>query len=63
MKFIYCFNKKDREELIKKGFEEIGTCRINGKSAYCFENSPNKFATLGKENQIKYLVTSVAYFV
>lgn len=62
-KFIYALNEQERLELIEKGFEEIGTCKINGKTAYSFENSLIKFATFSKESQSKYLVTNVAYFV
>ena len=62
-KFIYALSEQERMELIEKGFEEIGTCKINGITAYSFENSQSKFATFSKENQCKYLVTNVAYFV
>lgn len=62
-KFIYCFSIEDRDKLLAKGFEEIGTCKINGETVYSFENSPLKFATFSKENQGKILVTDVAYFV
>lgn len=62
-KFIYALNEQERLELLSQGFEEIGTCKINGMTAYSFENSQVKFATFSKENQCKYLVTNVAYFV
>lgn len=62
-KFIYALSEEERLELLNQGFEEVGSCKINGVQAYSFENSPSKFATFSKENQKKYLVTSVAYFV
>lgn len=62
-KFIYALNEKERQELLEKGFEEIGTCKINGVQAYSFENSLMRFATFSKESQKTYLTTDVAYFV
>lgn len=61
-KFIYALNEEERQELLASGFEEIGHCKINGQKTYSFENSL-KFATFSMENQKKYLVTNVAYFV
>lgn len=63
MQFIYALDENSREELLVKGFEEISTCTLNGQKAYVFEDSPQKFATFSKEDQGKYLVTNVAYFV
>lgn len=63
MQFIYALDENSREELLEKGFEEISTCTLNGQKAYVFEESPQKFATFSKEDQGKYLVTNVAYFV
>lgn len=62
-KFIYALNEQEREELLKLGFEELGSCKINGQNAYSFDNSTSKIATFSKENQCKYLVTDVAFFV
>lgn len=63
MKFIYALDETQRMELLEKGFEEVSTCILNGQRAYVFEDSPQKFATFSKEDQGKYLVTNVAYFV
>lgn len=62
-KFIYALSEEKRQELLARGFDEIGTCKINGKVAYSFENSPIKFATFSKEDQTDVMVTSVAFFV
>lgn len=63
MKFIYAQNEEERQILLARGFEEITSCQINGNTAYVFENSPLKFATFSREDQHKYLVTNVAFFV
>lgn len=63
MKFIYALDEKQRTELIELGFEEVSSCKINGKVAYAFEQCPQKFATFSKENKSKYLISNVAYFV
>lgn len=63
MKFIYAQNKEERQILLARGFEEITSCQKNGDTIYMFENSPLKFATFSKEDQHKYLVTNVAFFV
>ncbi|MGL5647234.1 MAG: hypothetical protein ACRDDY_05235 [Clostridium sp.] len=62
-KFIIALNNQERQELIESGFEEIGTCKINGEVAYSFENSPSKYATFSQKTNKVYLVTDVAYFV
>lgn len=61
--FLCALNEQDRLDLLSKGFEEVGTCKINNEIVYYFENSPSKYATFSKEDQSKYLVTNVAYFV
>lgn len=62
-KFIYALNEQERQELIAKGYEELGSCKINGQTAYSFDNTSQKIATFSKENQGKYLITDVAFFV
>lgn len=62
-KFIYALSEEKRQDLLARGFTEIGTCQINGETAYSFENSLIKFATFSKEDQKDILVTSVAFFV
>lgn len=63
MKFIYALDETQRIKLLEKGFEEVSTCTLNGQKAYVFEDSPQKFATFSREDQGKFLVTNVAYFV
>lgn len=63
MKFIYALNEQQRADLINLGFEEVCSCKINGETAYAFEECPQKFATFSKEDKSKYLISSVAYFV
>lgn len=61
-KFIYALNEQERQELIAKGYEELGSCKINGQTAYSFDNT-SSIATFSKESQSKFLVTDVAFFV
>lgn len=63
MKFIYALNKEDREYLKLKGYKEISECVIDGKEAYCFDNTMNEFATFSNEEENNFLITDVALFV
>ena len=63
MKFIYVFSQEDREILLKRGFNEITSCKIGDKISWCFENSMNKIALFSKDEMKKVVITDRAYFV
>lgn len=64
MRFIYALNEHDKEILKLKGYKEISKCTIDGKEAYCFDNTNmNEFATFSNEEESNFLITDVALFV
>ena len=63
MKFISVFSQEDREILLKRGFNEITSCKIGDKISWCFENSMKKIALFSKDEMKKVVITDRAYFV
>lgn len=56
--FVYCFENKTKEKLIKNGYKYISDKIIDGKVAYIFENN-NKLTFF---NNDKVFTTNKLYF-
>ena len=59
--FIYAFSETDRDELLKQGMDQICEMHISGKTAYVFENKPEK-VFFNEKNKKKFLFTNKVFF-
>ena len=60
-RFVYAFSKDDRDELLKQGMEQVCEVPIGGKTAYVFENKPDR-VFFNEKNKKKFLFTNKAFF-